>query len=154
MKAPDPGRWTGRRDRALLTFAVQTGLRVSELTAVRNADITLGRGAHVQVLGKGRKERTVPLSSHTVAVLRPWLSERAGDPPDPVFPGPGGHRLSRDTVRKLVVKHARSAAAGCPSLATRQIGVHTLRHYVDGRGMCAGAATSLVGEPRVLGRGT
>ncbi len=128
LKAPGTGRWTGRRDRALLTFAVQTGLRVSELTAVRNADIALGRGAHVQVLGKGRKERAVPLSSHTVAALRPWLSERSGDPRGPVFPGPGGHRLSRDTVRKLVIKHARSAAADCPSLAAKKIGVHTLRH--------------------------
>ena len=61
LNAPGTGRWTGRRDRVLLTFAVQTGLRVSELTAVRNADIALGRGAHVQVLGKGRKERAVPL---------------------------------------------------------------------------------------------
>src|SRR6266581_1647813 len=125
---PDTRSWTGRRDRALLTFATQTGLRVSELSAVRTADIALGRGAHVQILGKGRKERAVPLSSHTVAVLRPWLSERAGDSRDPVFPGPGGRPLSRDTVRKLVIRHARSAAAGCPSLAAKKIGVHTLRH--------------------------
>ena len=128
LKAPGTGRWTGRRDRVLLTFAVQTGLRVSELTAVRNTDIAAGRGAHVQVLGKGRKERTVPLSSHTVTILRPWLSERAGDPREPAFPGPGGQPLSRDTVRKLVIKHARSAAADCPSLAAKKIGVHTLRH--------------------------
>ena len=90
LNAPDTGRWTGRRDRALLTFAVQTGLRVSELTAVRTADLALGRGAHVQVLGKGRKERAVPLSSHTVAVLRPWLTERAGDPPTRSSPAPAG----------------------------------------------------------------
>jgi integrase/recombinase XerD len=95
---------------------------------VRTANITLGHGAHVQVLGKGRKERAVPLSSHTVAVLRPWLSERAGDSRDPVFPGPGQRPLSRDTVRKLVIRHARSAAADCPSLAAKKIGVHTLRH--------------------------
>jgi integrase/recombinase XerD len=128
LNAPDTRRWTGRRDRALLTFALQTGLRVSELTAVHNTDIAIGRGAHIQVLGKGRKERTVPLSSHTVAALHPWLSERAGDPRQPVFPGPGGHHLSRDTVRKLVVKHARSAAADCAPLAAKKIGVHTLRH--------------------------
>ncbi len=128
LNAPDTRRWTGRRDQALLTFAVQTGLRASELTAVRNTDIALGRGAHVQVLGKGRKERAVPLSNHTVAVLGPWLSELAADPCDPVFPGPSGHHLGRDTIRKLVVKHACSAAADCPSLATKKIGVHTLRH--------------------------
>jgi site-specific recombinase XerD len=128
LNAPDTRRWTGRRDQVLLTFAVQTGLRVSELTAVRNADIALERGAHAQVLGKGRKERAVPLSSHTVAVLRPWLSELAADASDPVFPGPSGHRLSRDTIRKLVVRHARSAAVDCPSLTAKKIGVHTLRH--------------------------
>jgi integrase/recombinase XerD len=91
LKAPGTGRWTGRRDRVLLTFAVQTGLRVSELTAVRNADIALGRGAHVQVLGKGRKERAVPLSSHTVAALRPWLSERAEISADQSSPAPAGN---------------------------------------------------------------
>lgn len=149
LTAPDPRRWTGRRDRALLTFAVQTGLRVSELTAARTGDITLGRGAHVQVLGKGRKERAVPLSSHTVAVLRPWLSERAGDPRDPAFPGPGGQHLTRDTVRKLVVRHARSAAADCPALGAKKIGAHTLRHYVDGWVMWLAAASPLVAEPRV-----
>ena len=127
-----PGRWTGRRDRVLLTFAAQTGLRVSELTAVRTADLALGRGAHVQVLGKGRKERAVPLSSHTVAALRPWLTEQAGDPRDPVFPGPGGQRLSRDTVRKLVARHARSAATDCP-VARRQEnrGSHAPPHLRD-----------------------
>jgi len=148
LNAPDAGRWTGRRDRALLTFAVQTGLRASELTAARTGDIALGRGAHVQVLGKGRKERAVPLSSHTVAVLRPWLSERAGDPREPVFPGPGGQHLTRDTVRKLVVRHARSAAADCPALAAKKIGVHTLRHYVDGWVMWPAGVFPLAGVPR------
>src|SRR6266699_1092966 len=107
---------------------VSIATRNARLAALRTAGIALGRGAHVQILGKGRKERAVPLSSHTVAVLRPWLSERAGDSRDPVFPGPGGRPLSRDTVRKLVIRHARSAAAGCPSLAAKKIGVHTLRH--------------------------
>jgi site-specific recombinase XerD len=148
LNAPDPGRWVGRRDRTLLTLAVQTGLRVSELTAARNTDIALGRGAHVQVLGKGRKERAVPLSSHTVAALRPWLSEQAGDPGDPVFPGPGGHRLNRDTVRKLVIKHARSATADCASLAAKTIGVHTLRHYVNGWVMWPVEMFPLAAAPR------
>ncbi len=112
----------------LLDVAVSELVDPPYRAAIPNADIALGRGAHVQVLGKGRKERAVPLSSHTVAALRPWLSERNGDPRGPVFPGPGGHRLSRDTVRKLVIKHARSATADFPSLAAKKIGVHTLRH--------------------------
>jgi site-specific recombinase XerD len=128
LAAADRSRWTGRRDHALLTVAVQSGLRVSELTAMRNADVALGRGAHVRVVGKGRKERVTPLTGHTIAVLGPWLAERAGTPSAPVFPGPSGGQLSRDAVRKLVVKYAHLAAGTCPSLSARQIGVHTLRH--------------------------
>jgi integrase/recombinase XerD len=128
LAAPNRTRWTGRRDHALLTLAVQSGLRVSELTALRSADVALGRGAHVRVVGKGRKERVTPLTGHTVAVLRPWLAERAGTPSAPVFPGPSGGPLGRDAVRKTVVKYAHLGASACPSLLAKQIGVHTLRH--------------------------
>lgn len=128
LATPDRARWVGRRDHCLLTLAIQTGLRVSELTALRNADVSLTRGAHVRVHGKGRKERVTPLTSHTVDMLRTWFDERGATPSDPVFPGPAGRPLGRDAVRKLVAKHAHSAAGRCPSLATKQVGIHTLRH--------------------------
>lgn len=128
LRAPDPNTWTGRRDHALLGFGVQTGLRVSELVAVRRADLAFGHGAHVRVYGKGRKERVTPLTSHTVAILRTWLDERGGEPDHPLFPGPTGRPLGRDAVRKLVVKHAHRAATQCESLASKRVGVHTLRH--------------------------
>jgi integrase len=129
LAAPDRSGWTGRRDYALLTLAVQTGLRVSELVGLRCVDVALNRGAHVRVHGKGRKERITPLTGQTVAVLRNWLAERAGAPADPVFPGPAGHPLGRDAIRKLVAKHARTAGNHCPSLNSgRRIGPHTLRH--------------------------
>ena len=86
LSAPDRTRWTGRRDHALLTLAIQTGLRVSELTAVQNADISFARGAHVRVVGKGRKERVTPLTSHTVAVLRAGVTSAAEIPPTRSFP--------------------------------------------------------------------
>ena len=70
LAAPDRSRWIGRRDHALLTLAIQTGLRVTELTNLRCQDVHLGTGAHVQTLGKGRKQRATPLTRHTVAVLR------------------------------------------------------------------------------------
>ena len=62
IAAPDPNRWEGRRDRALMLLAVQTGLRVSELTGLNCADVTLGAGANVRCEGKGRKQRAVPLT--------------------------------------------------------------------------------------------
>lgn len=128
LAAPDRDRATGRRDHALLLLAVQTGLRASELTGLHRTDLALGSGAHVRVLGKGRKQRITPLSRDTVSILRAWLAEHHDDPDGPLFPGPSGAPLGRDAIRKLVIKHARTAAARCPSLATKRVGVHTLRH--------------------------
>jgi site-specific recombinase XerD len=94
IAAPNPSRWTGRRDHALLLLAVQTGLRVSELTSLRIRDIHLGTGAHVDAMGKGRKQRSTPLTTETAAVLRTWLAERGGSPDDPAFPSPRGTSLT------------------------------------------------------------
>lgn len=77
LAAPDQATWTGRRDHALLTLAVHTGLRASELTGLNGSDLHFGAGAHVDCYGKGRKERITPLSRQTAAMLRVWLSERA-----------------------------------------------------------------------------
>jgi hypothetical protein len=85
LAAPDRTTWTGRRDHALLTLAIQTGLRVSELTGLTCDDVVLGRGAHVRCQGKGRKDRITPLTSQTAAVLRVWLRERHAEPADPLF---------------------------------------------------------------------
>jgi site-specific recombinase XerD len=98
IDAPDCSRWEGRRDRALLVLALQTGLRVSELTGLNCGDVTVGNGGHVRCEGKGRKQRTVPLTSQAQAVLRVWLAERGGSPQDPLFPTRTGRRLSRDAV--------------------------------------------------------
>src|SRR5690606_13046849 len=102
----DQRTWLGRRDHALLLVAVQTGLRVSELTSLRCEDIALGHGAHVRCHGKGRKERCTPLTRQAVTVLRTWLRERNGRDKDPLFPSVRASFLSRDAVEKLVTKHA------------------------------------------------
>lgn len=128
LKAPDRSTPTGRRDHLMLALDVQTGLRVSELTGLRRSSVCLGHGPHVRVEGKGRKERAVPLTRATVALISSWLAERGGGPDNPLFPGPSGTPLSRDAARKLVVKHVAIAAQHCPSLADKQVGMHTLRH--------------------------
>jgi len=128
LAAPDRKRQIGRRDHALLSLAVQTGLRVSELTGLCVHDVYTGRGPHVRVTGKGRKERATPLTRDNVTVVLAWLKERDGGPDHPMFPSPSGGPIGRDAIRKLVVKHARTAASDCPSLANKQVGIHTLRH--------------------------
>jgi integrase/recombinase XerD len=128
LAAPDRKRWIGRRDHALVTVAIQTGLRVTELTSLRCHDVHLGTGAHVEVLGKGRKQRATPLTSQTVSVLREWLNERAGQPDQPLFPTSRGRTLSRDAIALLVAKHAATASHSCPTLKNKSISPHALRH--------------------------
>lgn len=128
IRAPGTSTWLGRRDHALLTTAAQTGLRVSELTALTREDVSLDTGAHVTCLGKGRKHRATPLTTSTVKVLRAWLKEHDGSPTDPVFPTRQYQQLSTDAVAKLLRKHVRTAATKCPSLTTKTVTPHTLRH--------------------------
>ncbi|HMK97338.1 MAG TPA: tyrosine-type recombinase/integrase [Acidimicrobiales bacterium] len=128
LAAPDPERWVGRRDHALLLVAVQTGLRVSELTGLCCGDVELGRGAHVRCEGKGRKRRCTPLTAQTAAVLRVWLAERNGGPGDPLFPTSTGRRLSRDAVALVLAKYANVAEQRCPSLKAKTLTPHVLRH--------------------------
>jgi len=128
LAAPDRSRWTGRRDHALLAVAIQTGLRVSELTALTRADVHLGSGAHIRCTGKGRKERCTPLTAQVVRTLRAWLGERGGGPQDPLFPASRGQPLSRDAVELLVTRHATTAQAACPALVSKTVSPHVLRH--------------------------
>ena len=126
--APDPRLWIGRRDRTLLLVAVQTGLRASELIALRRQDVMLGAGAHVRCLGKGRKLRCTPLRRDVVEILAVWLGERPIAPDTPVFPSSRGGALSHDALERLVAKHTASAHGRCPSLAPKHVTPHTLRH--------------------------
>ena len=128
LAAPDPYTWSGRRDRALILLAVQAGLRLSELTGVRRESVVLGSGAHVCVLGKGRKERATPLTRQTAAVLKAWLQEIPANADAIVFPNALGARLSSDGVHYLLTKHIAEAAKKCPSLAHKRVTPHVLRH--------------------------
>ena len=129
LAAPDPTRWLGRRDRALMLLAIQTGLRVSELTGLRLRDVSLtDTAAHCRVVAKGRKARCAMLTAETVTVLRAWCRERQGEPDDPVFPGRRGGPLTSRAVEWLVDKHAATATHACPSLASKRVTPHVLRH--------------------------
>lgn len=130
LAAPDLSTPTGRRDRALLLVAVQTGLRVSELIGLDCEDIVLTNGAHVRCQGKGRKERCVPLRKEAVTVLRSWLRECNGCPEEPLFPNARGGQLSRDGVEYLLAKHVAAARRQCPSLKRKRVSPHVLRHSV------------------------
>jgi len=128
LAAPDQRTWFGRRDHAFLLVAAQTGLRLSEMTGLIRKEVMLGTGAHIRVIGKGRKERCVPLAKPTVAVLKTWLREPPRGDAQVVFPNARGTRLSPDGVHYLLVRHAKAAAKICPSLKDKRVTVHVLRH--------------------------
>jgi len=130
LAAPDISTLVGRRDRALLAVATQTGLRVSELVGLRCQDVVLGTGAHVRCEGKGRKQRCTPLRGDVLALVKTWLRERQGQAQDPLFPSLRGGCLSRDAVERLVAKYAAVASKRCPSMKGKKISPHVLRHYV------------------------
>jgi site-specific recombinase XerD len=144
LATPNRERWIGRRDHALLTLAIQTGLRVTELTTLRNQDVHLSPGPHIQIVGKGRKQRATPLTSQTVAVLRQWLKERAGRPEDPLFPTSRGRPLSRDAIALLVTNHATAASRTCPTLTNKKISPHTLRHTTAMNLLHAGVDSTVI----------
>jgi site-specific recombinase XerD len=144
LAAPDRTAWHGRRDHALLLLAVQTGLRVSELTALTHQDTHLGTGPHVRCHGKARKDRATPLTSQTLKVLRTWLAELGPAPDGPLFPTRAGGRLSRDAVELLVTKHAAAAADSCPSIKPKNVTPHTLRHTAAMALLRSGVDTSVI----------
>jgi integrase/recombinase XerD len=144
LAAPDRATRTGRRDHAMLHLAVVTGLRVSELTALTPDSIHLGAGPHVTCQGKGRKQRVTPLTATAVAILREWLRELPAGPAQTLFPASAGSRLSRDAVERRLSLYATAAAARCPSLASKKISPHTLRHTAAMRLLHAGVEVSVI----------
>jgi site-specific recombinase XerD len=128
LRAPNPKTWSGRRDHLLLLFAIQTGLRLSELTTLKREALTLTNGAHVRCIGKGRKERFTPLTKQVVALLKAWLRELPQTPEQRVFPNAQGGELSGDGMRYALTKHVTAAAQQCASLRQRKITPHMLRH--------------------------
>lgn len=144
LAAPDTTRWEGRRDRAMLALALQAGLRVSELIGLNCADVVLGTGANVRCEGKGRKQRSVPLTAPAQAVLSAWLAERAGRPQDPLFATRSGRGLSRDAVERRLATHATAAAKRCPSLTGKRLHPHVLRHSCAMSLLQAGVDTTVI----------
>lgn len=128
LNAPDCSKWIGCRDHALLTIALQTGLRASELINLRCCDVVLDTGAHVRCEGKGRKHRATPLRRETVTVMKNWLKRRGGSDLEPLFPTIRGDKMSRDALEHLVKRHVKTASKLCPSLIGKRISPHVLRH--------------------------
>ena len=144
LEAPDRSTWSGRRDHAFILTAVQTGLRLSEMTGLKHEDLIIGVGAHVRVIGKGRKERCIPLAKSTLAVLKAWLREPQRSDDGVLFPSARGKRFSVHGVQYLLNKHRLTASKVCPSLKQKRVTVHRLRHTMAMDLLQAGVDRSVI----------
>src|SRR6266851_2758227 len=144
LAAPDQRNWSGRRDHAFLLVAVQTGLRVSEMTGLKREDLIFGTGGHVRVIGKGRKERCTPIAKLTLAVLKAWLREPQRGDGGVLFPSANGKRLSVHGVQYILNKHRMTASETCPSLKQKRVTVHRLRHTMAMDLLQAGVDRSVI----------
>ena len=127
LDAPDPTTCDGIRDRAMLHLAVCAGLRVSELTGLRTGDVTLP-SMSIRVLGKGRRERVLPLWKTTASALRAWLAIRGTAAAPEVFISNRGEPLSRWGFAYVLKQHVETATHRCPGLQGKRVSPHVLRH--------------------------
>ncbi len=128
LAAPDRTTWSGRRDAILLAVAYNTGARVSELTALRVRDVLLESRSALQLHGKGRKQRVIPLWASTARELRTWLPQTQQAHESPVFPNRSGTAMSRSGVRDRLDRAVATAEQTCPTLRGQRVSPHTLRH--------------------------
>jgi integrase/recombinase XerD len=128
LDAPEPVDRTGIRDRAMLHLCYAAGLRVSELVGLRLDDLTLQPQPSIIVHGKGRKERCLPLWKTTTTSLRAWLAVRGVMPVPELFVNARGEAMSRSGFEYILEKYVCLARQHCPSLATKRVSPHVLRH--------------------------
>jgi len=144
LATPDQQTWIGRRDYLLLSLAVQTGLRLSEITGLCWNSMCLDREANVRVVGKGRKERAIPLSRELKLQLKAWHHFEKPSPMAPVFSSRHGSKLSSDAVQRLLSNYVGAAIKKCPSLKKKKVTPHVLRHSTAMRLLQAGVGQSVI----------
>ena len=128
LDAPDPTGWKGIRDRAMLHLCYAGGLRVSELIGLRLDDLKFQPQPSVLVHGKGRRERCLPLWKATAAALRAWLAVRGTMPVPELFISTRCESLTRSGFKYILRKHVQTARQHCPSLTTKRVFPHIMRH--------------------------
>ena len=118
----------GRRDHVLLLTLYNTGARVSEIVALQRSHVRFGATTIVEIFGKGRKERAVPLWTRTTRCLRQWFDEEGPATPDYAFRNARGDRLTRQGVTHLLQQACQRARERRPSLAAKRVSPHVVRH--------------------------
>jgi integrase/recombinase XerD len=127
LDAPDPSTVSGIRDRAMLHLAFAAGMRVSELVGLRLDQIDRSLST-VHIIGKGRRERVLPLWKETATAVKAWLKVRPARNAPELFLNARGHAMTRSGFEYVLVKHVATASRAAPSIAGKSVSPHVLRH--------------------------
>ncbi len=144
LAMPDRTTWLGRRDYTLMLLAIRTGFRVSEMISLRWDNIIFGSASHVHCIGKGRKERTTPITKKTASVMKSWLNENKSNSENLVFTNARKGKLSRDGIDYILKKYIRLASDHCTTLKRKRISPHSLRHTAAMQLLEAGVDTMII----------
>lgn len=144
LAVPDLSCWSGRRDHTLLLTLYNTGARVSEVATMRRAQFQHGSSSFICLKGKGRKERTVPLWSKTARALHNWFIEIHDMPGDLAFPSARGVMISRHGITYIIDRIVQQAAVDCPSLRSKSVSPHVIRHSTAMHLLQSGVDTSVI----------
>jgi site-specific recombinase XerD len=144
LETPDPDTWSGKRDRALFAAMYNTGARVSEIVGTLVSDVTLTPGGTCHLRGKGRKERVLPLWKRTVTTLRRWIKANHLRQEQPLFANARGAAMTRSGVEKRLRAAVYGAGETCPSLKTKRVSPHTLRHTTAMHMLQSGADITVI----------
>jgi site-specific recombinase XerD len=136
--------WTGRRDHLLILLLYNTGARISELLSLRVQDVLGPQAKQVELQGKGRKRRTLPLWRQTQRLLRQWIRENRLTPPMPLLPNRYGEPLTRFGAFRQIKKLVQRASVEQPTLNRRPISPHLFRHASAMRLLEAGIAPEVI----------
>ena len=128
LDAPEPGTVAGTRDRAMLCLTYNAGLRVSELVGLALDDLKMPALDEVHIIGKGRRERILPLWKETRRALRDWLAIRPTSADRHLFLNAMGTGMTRRGFAKRLSLHAQTAAHSVPSITRKTVSPHLLRH--------------------------
>lgn len=128
LDAPDTTTVAGLRDRAMLHLCYAAGLRVSELTALTLDSFSGPQLETVRILGKGRRERVLPLWKETKTVLNEWLDVRPAVNNRHLFLNARSRAMSADGFAYILNQHVGTARCLLPSLKTKRVTPHVIRH--------------------------
>jgi len=144
LNAPDLEEYSGRRDHALLLTLYNSGARVSEIISLQQSQFRFGSNSYLELNGKGRKQRSVPLWSNTANTLQHWFEELRSNQINLAFPSAVGKQMTRNGIDYILQQAVQKASVECSSLREKRVTPHSVRHSTATHLLQSGVSISII----------